>query len=73
MSDRAASTPNPEYLKRQSKALLAAHQQCQPEALVRIGGKHPRLSDLAVADVAAAEFSLQDAQLVVARENGYSS
>ena len=73
MSDRAAPTPNPEYLKKQAKALLRAHQQSQPEALMRIGGQHPRLSDLAVADVAAAEFSLQDAQLVVARETGYSS
>ena len=73
MSDRASLTPNPEYLKKQSKALLRAHRQCQPEALARIGGQHPRLSDFAVADVAAAEFSLQDAQLVVARENGYSS
>ena len=72
MSEKDPSTPNPEYLKKQSKALLRAHQQCEPEALIRIR-QHPRLSDLAVADVAAAGFSLQDAQLVVARENGYSS
>ena len=79
--------PNPslEHLKSQAKQLLKAYQEGSLDAFQRIRAFFPKLSDATdgeiqqVANVkqrqilALAEFGLQDAQLVIAREYGFAS
>ena len=64
-------------LKNQARQLLKAQQGGEYEAWGRIKALHPRLSRSLrwsdTADFAAVDFSLQDAQLVIAREYGFSS
>ena len=73
MSKSLPLQPNLEHLKKQAKALLKAHQQSQPEVISRIKEHHPRLSNSSGSDILREEFSLQDAQLVIAREYGFES
>ena len=56
--------PDLEHLKKQAKALLQSHRQSSPEAISRIQDFHPRPSG---------SITLQDAQLVIAREYGFES
>ena len=65
--------PNLEYLKKQAKALLKACKQSNPEVIPRIKEHHPRLSGSPDSDILSSAFSLQDAQLVIAREYGFES
>jgi hypothetical protein len=73
MSKQLPPQPNLEYLKKQAKALLKSHQQSQLEVIPRIKEHHPRLSSFADSGILNEEFSLQDAQLVLAREFGFES
>jgi hypothetical protein len=73
MSHADPAVPNLEYLKKPAKTLLKAHQQTQPEAIARIRERHPRLSGMTDDAFGAAAFTLQDAQLVLAREHGFAS
>ncbi len=60
-------------LKHQSRDLLAALRQAQAAACQRVREFHPRhrgLSDVALTGVT---FTLDDAQLTIAREYGYAS
>jgi ankyrin repeat protein len=65
--------PNLEQYKNQAKDLVHAHRTAAPEALERIARHHPRLHKLSPAEITSANFSLTDAQLVLAREHGFES
>lgn len=73
MSTPLPAQPNLRQLKTRAKDLHKAHQQGDSEAVRRIAEHHPRLSGLPDADILEAGFSLQDAQLVIAREHGFPS
>lgn len=70
---RTHPQPNLEYLKKQAKALLKSHQQSQFEVISRIKEHHPRLYSSSDSAILGEKFSLQDAQLVIAREYGFES
>jgi ankyrin repeat protein len=61
------SNPSLENLRKQSKFLLKSVQSHNPDALLRVREFHPQ------PDNALLDFSLSDAQLVVARNYGFAS
>src|SRR5512140_2082049 len=66
------SRPHLDIPKRQARDLLRQFRAGDPEALDRIRRRHPRFKAMDASRLAAAEFRLSDAQLVVAREYGFS-
>ncbi|MBT7858730.1 MAG: hypothetical protein HN712_00410 [Gemmatimonadetes bacterium] len=62
--------PSISYLKDQAKHLRKAHATGDRQAVQRVRAHHPSLGQ---ADTAGVEFSLRDAQLVVARERGFDN
>ena len=72
MSKILPSQPNPELLRKQAKELKKAIAGQHADALARVRSYHPRFAQIETA-VAAGALALQDAQLVLAREYGYSS
>jgi ankyrin repeat protein len=73
MSKSLPSRPNLEQLKNQAKDLLKAHQSSNAESFQRIQASHPDYSNASEHELRNATFSLGDAQLVIAREYGFSS
>ena len=74
MSNRELpARPNIEQYKNQAKDLVKAHSLGLPTALERIAHHHPRLHKLSPAEIAAANFTLADSQLILAREHGFES
>jgi ankyrin repeat protein len=74
MSDRELpARPNLEQYKNQAKDLVKARGLGLPTALERIARHHPRLYKLSPAEITTANFTLTDAQLVLAREHGFES
>jgi len=67
------SSPSLDHLKHQAKDLLSAHRVWNAGALARIRELHPKFAGQSDAEVQAAQFSLSDAQLVIAREYGFES
>ena len=67
------TAPNLEHLKKQAKRLVHDHQSGQIEAFNRIKVSFPKLMNASVHEIVAADFSLCNAQLVVAREYGYAT
>src|SRR6516225_600101 len=65
--------PNLDQLKNQAKDLLKGHKAGDPEALRHIQANHSRLGASSVHEIRASRFTLSGAQLVVAREYGFSS
>lgn len=65
--------PHLDVPKRQARALLKEWRESSPEALERIGRRHPRFRKAGAAAISAGKFLLNDAQLVVAREYGFSN
>lgn len=65
--------PSLEQYKKQAKELLKAHRAAEPDALKRITRHHPTLHKLSPAEIATANFTLTDAQLILAREHGFES
>ena len=67
--------PNPslENLKKQAKGLLKAHRDQDSEVIEYVQRHLPRLADASAQEVLASKLSLQEAQLVVAREYGFPS
>jgi hypothetical protein len=65
--------PNLEQLKKQAKDLLRAHQAHNADVCQRIQRVHPRLTASSEVDILNADLTLRDAQLVVAREYGFST
>jgi ankyrin repeat protein len=65
--------PNLEQHKKQAKDLVRDCALGLPAALERIARHHPRLHKLSPAETTTANFTLTDAQLVLAREHGFES
>lgn len=65
--------PHLDVPKREARALLKAWQSRLPDALDRIRKRHPRFRHGEDAAIRAGKFLLNDAQLVVAREYGFST
>ena len=70
---RLPPNPNLEHLKSQAKKLLKAHRGGSVDAIDRIRSFFPRLANAADGRIQQAEFGLQDAQLVIAREYGFEN
>jgi HEAT repeat protein len=73
MSKQFPSRPNLEQLKKQAKDLLKTHRSGGHSARNRFLESHPRFSRSSAVDIQSTKISLADAQLVVAREYGFSS
>ena len=67
------ANPSLEHLKSQAKQLLKAHKEGSLDTRQRIRSFFPKLSDATDVEIQSATFSLQDAQLVIAREYGFAS
>ena len=65
--------PHLEVPKREARELLVEWRAGSPEALDRIRRRHPKFRDADQTAIAAATFLLNDAQLVLAREYGFSN
>jgi hypothetical protein len=65
--------PHLDIPKREARALLNEWRVGLPEALDRIRRRHPRFRKADSAAISAGKFLLNDAQLVVAREYGFSN
>ncbi|MEW6156114.1 MAG: ankyrin repeat domain-containing protein [Verrucomicrobiota bacterium] len=72
VSRRLPKNPHIDVPKREARALLKAWQTRSPQALDRIARRHPGFQDADPAAIASGKFLLSDAQLVVAREYGFS-
>jgi ankyrin repeat protein len=73
MSKSLPSRPNLEQLRNQAKDLLKTYKSADSEALHRIRANHPDYSNAAETEIRPPNFSLSDAQLVIAREYGFVS
>lgn len=73
MSKTLPTSPNLEYEKKQAKALLKAYQAEETAAVQRVRVSHPRLQNVSEKNIPPDQFKLTDAQLVIAREYGFSS
>lgn len=67
--------PNPsiKHLKKQAKTLFKAWQTRDEAAMRRIQTHHPQLINQPLSAVSTFDFRLTDAQLVIARDYGFSS
>ena len=65
--------PHIDVPKREARMLLREWRAGLPEALERIGRRHPRFQKAESAAISAGKFLLNDAQLVIAREYGFSN
>jgi hypothetical protein len=65
--------PHLDVPKLEARALLKEWRTRQPEALDRIRRRHPRFRDASDESISSGKFLLNDAQLVVAREYGFSN
>src|ERR1051325_3724275 len=70
---RLPERPHLDVPKRQARELLTAWRAGVPEALERIRRRHPKFRETDPAALSARKFLLSDAQLVVAREYGFST
>lgn len=68
-------TPNPslDHFRHQARDLQRAQKAGSPEANQRIREFHPRLHNADEASIRAAQFTLADAQVTIAREYGFAS
>ena len=73
MTKTLPANPNLDYDKKQAKALLKAYQAGDAQATERVRAAHPRLENVPQKTIPLDEFKLSDAQLVIAREYGFSS
>lgn len=73
MSNQLPSNPNLEYDKKQARALLKAYKAGDSSAVDRVNAVHPRLENMPKRSIPPSEFKLSDAQLVIAREYGFST
>lgn len=72
-SARASPKPNFQNLRKRAKHLLRAYKAGDAQACSRIQRTYPKQIDAAEGETAQTGFSLQDAQLVIAREHGFAS
>ena len=72
-TSRLPNSTSIENLRKQSTGLLRDYNALNPKAFSRIKQSHPNFSESGTAAILRAEFTLEDAQLVVAIENGFLS
>lgn len=65
--------PNLEQLRKQAKSLLKAHKSGEAAAIPRLRLGISRLAEASDPEILGAKFSLLDARLVIAREQGFRS
>ena len=65
--------PNLDHLRRQAKALLAALEAREPEAVSTILKNLPAAKGLTAAEALGTRFRLADAQSAIARKSGFAS
>src|SRR5580700_3938849 len=70
---RLPERPHLDIPKREARSLLKEWRAKLPGALDRIRRRHPRFRDAEDTAISAGKFLLNDAQLVVAREYGFSN
>ena len=70
---RLPSNPNLNHLKHQAKDFLKEHAARDPGVAQRLREFHPRCNRATDTEIFAAELSLSDAQLTIAREHGFPS
>jgi hypothetical protein len=70
---RLPSNPNLDHLRYQARDLLRHHAARDPGAAQRIREFHPRFDRATDAEIFAAQLSLSDGQLTIARECGFLS
>ena len=70
---RLPSHPNIDHLRHQAKDLLNGHAARTPSTAQLIREFHPRYHQATDAEIFAAQLSLSDAQLVIAREHGFAA
>lgn len=73
VSRQLPGSPHLDVPKREARALLKAWRTGIPEALDRITNRHPKFQRPDQGAIPAGKFLLSDAQLVVAREYGFSN
>ena len=73
MTKKLPEKANLEHLKKQAKQLLKEHKVGEQQACNRIKEYHSRFSKLSEMDIRGAKFTLQDAQLTIANEYGFTS
>ena len=73
MSAQPSPNLNLTQLRLQARELLRAHRDGESDALERIEQHHPRLSGSTAEKIVGHPLVLADAQLVIARENGFPS
>ena len=73
MSAQLPPRPNLENLKKQAKSLHKAHRSGDSAAAECIKTHLPRLADASPEEILQSDFTLQEAQLVLAREYGFPS
>src|SRR5262245_50135666 len=71
--DARPLTPNLGFYRKAAKELKRAHEKGDAAAAARFAQHHPKFRDRDAKDVQQAQIALADAQLVIARENGYAS
>ena len=64
---------NLEYLRKAAKRLLRSLKETDTEALVEVSQHHPKYTGKTPGELVVKDFSLHDAQLVVARQKGFTS
>ena len=73
MSKQLPRKPHIDSLKKQARQLLKAHQSARTEAAQRIRAYMPHLRTASDTAIFQAEFTLQSAQCVLAREYGFNN
>ena len=73
MSKQLPRNPHIDSLKKQARQLLKAYQSAQPEAAQRLRAYLPHLRTASDTAIFQAEFTLQSAQCILAREYGFSN
>src|ERR1700722_19724125 len=65
------SRPNLEQYKKQAKDLVRAFKSADSDTLQRVEKSHPHAENLLSPNILKAKFALADAQLIVARGQGF--
>jgi catechol 2,3-dioxygenase-like lactoylglutathione lyase family enzyme len=71
--NRSAPMPNPENLRKQAKLVLRWHRDRYYPVAAQIRSGLPRFSHMTDSEILAQDFKLNDAQELVARQQGFPS
>lgn len=73
MAKELPAAPSMEHFKKQAKALLTAHRNRDESVLDLIRGLHPEFATSSRDEISNRDFTLSDAQLVIARDYAFPS